>query len=136
MNMLSRRGDVIYGITSLAAFLCALPVCLVLLVGFAYAGLASDTPGNGGVYRYSVIVAIVFSATILLFIGLLGTSSRRQTFSTQTMIGSGLLLLLIGAFTAAAVRGRLLVWALLILMIELAALSLSFIKLKQLRSAR
>jgi hypothetical protein len=132
MNLLRSPGTIIYGITALGAFLCGLLVSITLLVGFAYSGLAGDAPG--GFLRYSIVAALGISATVVLFVGLLGTSSRRRTFPLLTVIGTALLLILLGLYAIAGARGEPLIWSTLLILIGVAALIFSSLKLKQLRS--
>jgi hypothetical protein len=135
MDLLKSCGSVIYGLTTLAAFLCGFLISLVLLGGFFYASLAGAEPG-GADRRYTVIASLGIFATATLFIGLLGVSSKRQAFPVVTILSTGFLLCLLMPYAASAVRGEPLLWTLLIVLIEFFALTLSAIKLKQLRTAR
>lgn len=136
MNLLKSPGKIIYGVTTLGAFLCGLLVSIILLVGFAYSGLAGDAAGDRGFLRYSIVAALGISATVALFVGLLGISSRRRTFPLLIVIGTASLLILLGPYAMAGVRGEPLIWTTLLILIEVAALLFSSFKLKQLRSTR
>jgi hypothetical protein len=136
MDLLKSPGKIIYGATALGAFLCGLLISITLLVGFAYSGLAGDAPGNRGFFRYSIVAALSISATAVLFVGLLGISSRRRTFPLLLVIGTASLLILLGPYAMAGVRGEPLIWTTLIILIEVVALILSSLKLKQLRGTR
>src|SRR5258708_38618617 len=131
MNLLRNPGNMIYGISALGAFLCGLLVSITLLVGFAYSGLAGDAPGDTGFLRYNIVAAVGTSATVVLFVGLLGISSRRRTFPLVIVIGSASLLILLGPYAIAGVRGEPLIWTTLLILIEVAALIFSSLKLKQ-----
>jgi hypothetical protein len=136
MNLLKSPGKIIYGVTALGAFLCGLLVSITLLVGFAYSGLAGDAAGDRGFLRYSIVAALGISATVVLFVGLLGISSRRRTFPQLIVIGTASLLILLGPYAIAGVRGEPLIWMTLLILIEVVALIFSSFKLKQLRSTR
>jgi hypothetical protein len=136
MNLLKSPGSAIYSVATFSAFLSGLLVSLILLVGFGYAGIVGDAPGDSAFSRYSIVAAVGVSGTIVLFIGLLGTPSHRRTFPDLTVIGTASLLFVLAPYSIAAVRGGPQIWTLLLIFVELAALILSFLKLKQLRSSR
>jgi hypothetical protein len=135
MDLLKSYGNVIYGLTTLAAFLGGFLVSLVLLGGFFYASLAGGEPG-GADRRYTVVASAGILATATLFVGLLGVSSKRQAFPIVTILSAGFLLCLLVPYAAEAVRGEALLWTLFMVVVEFSALTLSALKLKQLRTAR
>jgi hypothetical protein len=136
MNLNRSHGKVLYGITSALAVLSALPVVLVFLAGFFYAGLAGDTPGDTGYLRYSIFASLGTVAAVFVFIGFVGSTSNKKVFSIFTMLGTSSLLIILVPFVLKAVRGSLQAWTFGIVFVEFLSLILSGLKLKQLSSMR
>jgi hypothetical protein len=136
MNLLRNPGNAIYGVVSLGAFLCGFLISVILIAGFGYAGIAGDAPGDPAYGRYTVAAVAGFLGTAMLTVGLVGTTSARRPFPIFTIIGSALLILLLFPYATVAVRGNAQIFPLLLFFMQLSALILSSLKLKQLQTQR
>jgi hypothetical protein len=127
MNVLKTPGNWIFLMVTLAAFLGGLLASLTTLLGFAYGGFESA--------RFDIVAVVVALSTLALFVGMLGVPSHRQVFAVLTLLSSGCLLVVLGLY-ATGTRGEPLVWTLFLVLIESAAMILSVLKLRQLRTLR
>ena len=133
MNVLRSPGNMIYALVTLLAFLGGLLVSLVLVVGFAYVGFLGVHSENVGLLAYDAAVVITSLGSVVLFVGMLGTASRKPAFATLTLLASTCLFLVTG-FGISTFRGRALIWPFALITADMTAMILSALKLRQLRS--
>ena len=136
MDLRRNPGRTIYGLLIFIAFLCALLEALTLLWGFAYAGAVGDAPGDPGFLKYSIVAATGFIGTAVLFFGMLGSSSPYRVFPILTIVATSLVLLPLCPYVVFGVRGNPRIWFFLVIGLDVAVITLSAMKLKQLRLPR
>ena len=134
MNALGKPFGHAMTLVTFVAFLGGLLVSLIMLGGFAYGGFDST--------RFNTAALASFLSTGVLFFGMLGASSPYPLFPVLIIGGAAWLAFAIGRYAT----GLLLyshgtppvatATCLLLALTELAALILSFFKLKQLRNLR